>query len=117
MAWLHSAQDAKKEPENVTVKLQAKAQAVASNPAAKAQSLPAKLAARVNFEGYNDPRTTLQDVMDNLNDKFDVRFDVDEMAFKSAVGDRSILLEPIATAPIAPMRKGAMENEARKVHA
>jgi hypothetical protein len=115
MAWVHSAQDAKKDTDNVTVKLQVKAQAVANKPAAKAQSLPAKLASRVNFEGYNDPRTTLQDALDNLSDKFDVRFEVEEIAFRATVGDRSISAEPVATAPIAKMRDVSLDTLIRKV--
>jgi hypothetical protein len=116
MAWVHSAQDATKDTDNVTVKLQAKVQAVANKPAAKAQSLPAKLASRVNFDGFNDPRTTFQDALDSLSDKFDVRFDVDENAFRAlGIVDRSVLNEPIAQIPVPLMRAVQLETLIRKV--
>jgi len=115
MAWVHSAQEAKKDSNAFTVKVQVKRPVAAKKEAAKPMSLPAKLASRVNFSGYDDPRTTLQDAMDNLNDKFGVRFDLDEMAFRSAVGDRSLLQEPIATTPMPPMRDVQLEAVIRKV--
>jgi hypothetical protein len=115
MAWVHSAQEAKKDTDNATVKLQVKAQAVANKPAAKAQSLPAKLASRVSINGYDDPRTTLQDALDNLSDKFDVRFEVEEIPFRAVAGDRSISNEPVATTPIPRMNEVKLDAVIRKV--
>src|SRR6516225_12366223 len=86
MAWVHSAQEAKKDTDKGGSKPQEKAPTVAKKDAAKPLSLVTKLASRANFDGYDDPRTTLQDALDNLSDKFDMRLERDEMALKSAVG-------------------------------
>jgi hypothetical protein len=74
-----------------------------------------RLSDTVNFEGFNDPRTTLQDALDYLSDRFDLSFDILEPAFKAAVGDRSISNEPIATTPIPPMRGVSLATVLRKI--
>jgi hypothetical protein len=110
MAWVHSAQEGKKVTSN-----EGKAPAAARKEAGKPLSLSAKLAARINFDGFNDPKTTLQDALENLSDKFDVRFDVEEVAFKAALGDKSVLAEPIATTPIPQMKEVTLDTLIRKI--
>jgi len=115
MAWVHSAQDVKKGAKEAGSQLQGKSPVVAKKDAAKPQSLPAKLASRVSINGYDDPRTTLQDALDNLSDKFDVRFEVEEIPFRAVAGDRSISNEPVATTPIPRMNDVKLETVIRKI--
>src|SRR5260370_13396543 len=100
MAWVHSAQDAKEDSDNVTVKVQVKAPAVAKKDAAKPLSVAEKLAKRFNFDGMDDPKTTLQAALDHLSEKMDLHFDVEEYAFKAALADQSVLAVPVATTPM-----------------
>ena len=74
-----------------------------------------RLSDTVNFDGFDDPRFTLQDALDYLADRYDLSFDVLEPAFKSAVGDRSILAEPIAMTPIPKMRGVSLATVLRKI--
>jgi hypothetical protein len=115
MAWVQSAQDAKKDTNKGGSKPQGKGLAVAQKESAKPLSLPAKLASRVSLDGYDDPRFTLQDALDNLSDKFDLRFEVEELPFKAAAGDRSVLAEPVATTPIPKMRDVPLDTVIRKI--
>ncbi|HMF14831.1 MAG TPA: VWA domain-containing protein, partial [Gemmataceae bacterium] len=59
-----------------------------------------KLSETVNFDGFDDPKMTLQDALEYLTDRYDLSFDVLEPAFKAAgYADKSVMSEPIATQP------------------
>jgi len=49
--------------------------------AARQDYLVERLRDTVNFEGFNDPRTTLQDALDYLRDRYDLTYVIDETAF------------------------------------
>jgi hypothetical protein len=74
-----------------------------------------RLSDTVNFDGFDDPRFTLQDALDYLADRYDLSFDVLEFAFKAQVGDRSVLAEPIATTPIPKMKGVSLATVLRKI--
>jgi hypothetical protein len=74
-----------------------------------------RLSDTVNFDGLDDPRTTLQDALEYLSDRFDVSFDVLEFAFKAQLGDRSVLNEPVAQTPIPKMRGVSLATVLRKI--
>jgi hypothetical protein len=77
-----------------------------------------RLTDTVMFDGFDDPRFTLQDALDYLTDRYDLSFDVDEKAFAKALGKdkpRSILAEPVATTPIPKMRGLSLERVIEKV--
>ena len=78
-----------------------------------------QLTATVIFEGFDDPRFTLQDALDYLADRYDLSFDVDEKAFAKAFGKkapRSVLAEPVAAnSPIPKMRGIALERVLKKI--
>jgi hypothetical protein len=115
IAWVHSAQEGKKDTSKAGSKSQGKGPAAAKKETAKPMSLPAKLASRVNFDGLDDPRTTFQEALDKLSDSFDVRFDVEEAPFKAVFGDRSVLAEPVAQTPIPKMRDVSLDTVIRKI--
>jgi tetratricopeptide (TPR) repeat protein len=55
------------------------------------------------FEGFDDPKTTLQEALDQLANRYNVQFDVNEKAFKFEQVD-DVLKKEIATpTPIPPM--------------
>ena len=90
----------------------------AMKPRARTNYLMDRLTDAVNFEGFNDPRTTLQDGLDYLADRYDLSFDVDEKAFAQAFGKKNARFaanEPIATTPIPPMRNVALERVLEKI--
>jgi hypothetical protein len=74
-----------------------------------------RLSDTVNFDGLDDPRTTLQDALEYLSDRFDLSFDVLEFAFKAQLGDRSVLNEPVAQTPIPKMRGVSLATVLRKI--
>ena len=49
--------------------------------AARQDYLAERLRTTVNFEGFNDPKTTLQEALDYLTGLYDLALDVDETAF------------------------------------
>jgi hypothetical protein len=62
-----------------------------------------KLAQRVNFAGFDDPKLTLGAAMTTLQTKYDLSLSVNEKAFKFAeIPD--VLALPIARAPLPAMR-------------
>jgi hypothetical protein len=77
-----------------------------------------KLAQRVEFGGFDDPKMTLQDALEYLCDRYDIQFDVDEKAFAEAIGTdnpRSVLQDMIAAMPIPKMRGAELERVLRKI--
>ena len=57
----------------------------ALRPRARTNYLIDRLADTVNFDGFDDPKFTLQDALEYLADRYDLSFDVDEKAFAKAV--------------------------------
>jgi hypothetical protein len=75
-----------------------------------------KLSETVNFDGFDDPKMTLQDALEYLTDRFDLSFDVLEPAFRAAgYADKSVMSEPIATTAIPRMRGVSLATVLRKV--
>jgi tetratricopeptide (TPR) repeat protein len=61
------------------------------------------LARTVKYDGLDDPKSTLQDVLDQLRDKYNLQFDVNEKAFKFENPDQDVLKTEVATPPIPPL--------------
>jgi hypothetical protein len=75
-----------------------------------------KLSEAVNFDGFDDPKTTLQDALDYLTERWDLTFDVLDQAFKAAgYADKSVLSETIANPPIPRMRGVSLATVLRKI--
>ncbi|HZT82485.1 MAG TPA: VWA domain-containing protein, partial [Gemmataceae bacterium] len=75
-----------------------------------------KLVEVVNFDGFDDPKLTLEGALEYLADRYDVTIEVLEPAFKAAgYVDKSVLSEPVATTPIPKMRGVTLATVLRKV--
>jgi hypothetical protein len=75
-----------------------------------------RLSDTVDFQGFDDPKMTLQDALEYLADRYDLSFDVLEPAFRAAgYQDKSVLQEPIATTPIPRMRGVSLATVLRRV--
>ena len=73
-----------------------------------------KLLRPVKFPGIEDPKTTLQEALDNLTKDYGVSFDVNEAAFREEqIND--VLSQPIAEKPIPKMTDVRLETVLRKV--
>jgi RNA polymerase sigma factor (sigma-70 family) len=72
------------------------------------------LARPVEVEGWDDPHTTLQDLLNQLQDKFNVQFDVNERAFKFESVDDVLKKELVSPNPIRPM-KATLDVILRKI--
>jgi hypothetical protein len=82
---------------------------------AKPLSLAEKLQRTVDFNGFDDPKTTLTEALAHLAKLYDVAFDVNERAFKYEMLN-DVLKTPIAeTNPIPPMRKVRLRRVLAKV--
>jgi RNA polymerase sigma factor (sigma-70 family) len=82
----------------------------------RAKELIDRLAKPIDFNGFDDPKMTLQDAMEHLADKFELTFDFDEVAFREAgYQDKSVLQDPVATTPLPRMRGVKLETVLRKV--
>jgi serine/threonine protein kinase len=77
--------------------------------------LRGRLLETVDFVGFDDPRMTLQDALEYLGHRYDLSFDVRESALKVALGDRSVLQEPIALLPVPKMRGVSLAAVLRKI--
>jgi hypothetical protein len=79
----------------------------AAPPPAPAPALPVslsqKLSQRVEFDGINDPRTTLDAALDKLAKLSDVTFEINSMAFEMDQL-KEVGRAPVAETPIPPMR-------------
>src|SRR5262245_46563017 len=53
-----------------------------------------KLAKRVKFDGFDDPRMTLSEALDKLAEKYDLSFEVNESVF-DAIGVKDVLSRAI----------------------
>jgi hypothetical protein len=90
----------------------------AMRPGARTYYLADKLGDWVNFDGFDDPKFTLQDALDYLTDRYDLSFNVDEKAFaKAIVGDKpkNPLSQLIADRPLPKMRAVTLETVLHKV--
>jgi RNA polymerase sigma factor (sigma-70 family) len=76
-----------------------------------------RLADTVQFDGYDDPRFTLQDALDHLADRYDLAFQVDEASFSKEedLKGRSVLAEPICATPLPKMPKSSLDTVLRKI--
>src|SRR5439155_14322027 len=82
----------------------------------RAEPLAARLAKRVDFPGFDDPKLSFEEALKSLTDKFEVQFEVQELAFKAAgYADKSVLAEPVAQTPVPPMRGMPLESVLRKI--
>ena len=74
------------------------------------------MARRGDFDGFDNPKMTLGNALEFLADRYGIRFDVQEPAFRAAGYDKkSVLAEPIATVPIPPMKGVRAETVVRKI--
>jgi hypothetical protein len=70
---------------------------------------------RSNFDGWDDPKLTLQDALDQLADKYLLRFEFNERAFNFEMFP-DILKKEIATPnPIRPMQDTRLDHVLRHV--
>jgi tetratricopeptide (TPR) repeat protein len=70
----------------------------------------------VDFEGFDDPKLTLEGALEYLNDRYELNFEVLEPAFRDAgYAEKSVLDEPIATKPIPKMFKVTLAAVLRKI--
>ena len=68
----------------------------------------------VKFDGEDDPKATLQDLLDKLRDMYNVPFDVNEQAFRFENPDQDVLKTEIATLPLPPIT-GTLDTVLRKI--
>ncbi len=101
---VYSDQKGKKGPAREKAKPPVRVEKVVWPPEAKDESLPAKLASKVSFNGFDDPKFTLQDALEALSMQFGLRSQLNQIAFRAAgYQDKSVLQEPIAATPIPKM--------------
>jgi hypothetical protein len=84
----------------------------------KKEDLPALLLRRMNFDGFDDPKLTLEGALEYLADpkQFGVSFYVQEIAFRDAgYADKNVKDEPIATRPIPKMTNARGETVLRAI--
>jgi RNA polymerase sigma factor (sigma-70 family) len=62
------------------------------------------LAKTIDFNGFEDPKTTLIEALDQLAKQYGVRFDVDERAFKAELLNDVLKTAIVETNPIPPMK-------------
>jgi hypothetical protein len=72
------------------------------------------LRGEIKYAGMDDPKSTLQDALDQLSDVYNVRFDVNEKAFQDEHVDNVLRTEIAAKAPIRPMT-GTLDTVLRKI--
>jgi RNA polymerase sigma factor (sigma-70 family) len=98
------------------------ARAADNNPAAPAQekhkgrrdlAMRDALRGEIKFDGMDDPKSTLQDVLDRLRDIYNLPFDVNEKAFKEEHID-DVLRTEVAKPAIPPMT-GTLDMVLRKI--
>jgi tetratricopeptide (TPR) repeat protein len=69
----------------------------------------------VKFGGFEaDPKLTLQEALDNLADRYDLNFDVNESAFKAEMVE-DVLSKPVAEKAIAKMTNVSLDTVLRKI--
>jgi hypothetical protein len=78
-------------------------------------SLAQKMSKRIAFAGYEDPRMTLKDALDNLAKLGDVTFDVNEKAFQTDNVQDVLKSEVVGANPIPAMKNTRFSTVLRKV--
>jgi hypothetical protein len=78
-------------------------------------TLPQKLTQRVKFNGIDDPRATLKDVLDQLSNLGDVTFDVNEKAFQMDNLQDVFKAEVAAPNPLPAMKNVRFSTILRKL--
>jgi hypothetical protein len=61
------------------------------------------LARTVKFSGFDDPKTTLVEALDNLSKRYDLSFDVNEAAFKAEMVPEVLKTEIAQPSPVPEM--------------
>ena len=83
VAWVQSAQKGNQTKKGAAGEKAKEQPAIVSKPPGQKQKpLAVRLAQHVDFAGFDDPKTSLQEALQHLNDRYDINFDVDEVAFK-----------------------------------
>jgi hypothetical protein len=77
------------------------------------EPLPERLLAPVNFAGIEDPKLTLQDVLEHLADRYELTFDVNSVAFQASPAD--ILKAQVLQTPLPAMKNVSLDRIIRKV--
>src|SRR6185437_4169267 len=79
------------------------------------ESMPARLTRHVDFTGYDDPKMSLDEALENLTKKYDVPFLLNEKAFKyeniAEVGKTEIA----SPTPIPAMKNARLDTILRKI--
>jgi hypothetical protein len=79
-------------------------------------SLVARLAQRVDFKGFDDPRLTLEEALEFVSKEYKIPCDVRDSAFRQAgYADKSVLQESIAPTPVPKMSGVTVEAVVRKI--
>ncbi len=87
-----------------------------ASPATSTEGLPAPLSQYLHsFAGFDDPKTTLAEALDQLAKLFNVAFDVNEKAFKYENVMDVLKTEIASPNPIPPMKKVRLDTLLRKV--
>jgi hypothetical protein len=82
---------------------------------APAVSVPQKLAQRVKFTGFDDPKTTLAEALDKLSSVYDVTFDINDRAFKFEQVMDVGKMEIASPAVVPPMKNVRLSTVLRKI--
>lgn len=77
-------------------------------------SVAQKLFKPVKFNGFDDPKTTLQEALDALSKEHDISFDVIDKAFE-VEGLKDVPMIPIAEKPIPKMTNVRLDRVLRKI--
>jgi hypothetical protein len=89
--------------------------ATAPTPGEKADtSLAGKLDKTVKFNGFDDPKLTLLEVLDNLAKRHDLAFDINEAAFKAG-GLQDVGKSEIVGTPIPALNDVRLSTVLRKI--
>jgi len=82
---------------------------------ARQDILAEKLRDTVNFDGFDDPKMTLQDALEYLTDRYDLTFDLDEAAFARAGVKKALASEIVKELPIPKMRGVLLDGVLDKI--
>jgi RNA polymerase sigma factor (sigma-70 family) len=74
-----------------------------------------RLARLVDFNGVDDPQTHLQEVLDELGKRYDLKFDVNEPAFRDDGVDDILGLLPAQQHPLPALKQVPLQTVLRKV--
>jgi RNA polymerase sigma factor (sigma-70 family) len=77
-------------------------------------AISAKLNSLFDFQGYDDPKTTLIEALDVLGDLHSLQFDVNELAFKAENVNEPSRIE-IANPTAVPRMKGTLRRVLKKI--